>query len=90
MKQYTMIISGRVQGVGFRFSARENARKYNLKGYVMNKPNGDVKIVAEGPEEALESYLSWCRQGPAHAMVDNVSVQKSNEVSNFKHFDIKR
>ena len=89
MKQYTIIISGRVQRVGFRFSARENARKFNIKGYVMNQSNGDVKIVAEGQEENLDNYLSWCREGPPHAWVDNVSVQKSDEVSNYKHFDIK-
>lgn len=89
MKQYTIIISGRVQGVGFRFSARENARKYNIKGFVMNKSNGDVKIVAEGQENDLESYLSWCRQGPSHAWVDNVIVHRSDEVSNYKYFDIK-
>lgn len=89
MKQYTIIISGRVQGVGFRFSAREHARKYNIKGYVMNQSDGDVKIVAEGQEENLDKYLSWCWEGPPHAWVDNVSIQKSDDVASYKHFDIK-
>jgi acylphosphatase len=49
--------SGRVQGVGFRYTAQELAARYPVAGWVRNLANGDVELVAEGPSEALDSFL---------------------------------
>ncbi len=83
-----ILIYGRVQGVGFRFSTQNAARAFAVKGFVMNLADGSVYIEAEGPEYNVNQFLDWCWRGPSHAMVDNVEVS-DGEVKNFKVFDIK-
>ncbi|HET9451675.1 MAG TPA: acylphosphatase [Aggregicoccus sp.] len=68
-------ISGRVQGVTYRESARREAARLGLAGWVRNCRDGSVEAVAEGYPEALESFIAWCRQGPALAQVDAVAVR---------------
>ena len=63
-------MSGRVQGVGFRFFIEEQARRENLHGYVRNVEDGCVEILAEGDAEALERFERAVRRGPAGARVD--------------------
>lgn len=81
-------LRGRVQGVGFRFSAREQARKNGVKGYVKNLPNGNVEIKVSGPENNVEQYLQWCKEGPSHAYVDDMHIEDA-EPENFHTFDVK-
>ena len=81
-------VYGRVQGVGFRFSTRDAARTFAVKGFVMNLADGSVYIEAEGPEYNVNQFIEWCRRGPSHAMVDNLEVS-DGEVKNFKVFDIR-
>ncbi|MDR1949861.1 MAG: acylphosphatase [Spirochaetaceae bacterium] len=66
-------VSGRVQGVGFRYAACHEARRAGLCGWVRNARNGDVEIWAEGPPVKLEAFLRWLRRGPPGARVDSVS-----------------
>ncbi|MCF8217535.1 MAG: acylphosphatase [Bacteroidales bacterium] len=73
---YKIKIEGRVQGVGFRFSAREIAKNLGVAGYVQNRPDGSVKIVASGEESKLNEFLSWCRKGPSMAHVVNVDIEE--------------
>lgn len=73
---YKIKIGGRVQGVGFRFSAREKAKNLGVTGYVQNRPDGSVTIVASGEESALNEFLSWCRKGPSMAQVVNVDIEE--------------
>jgi acylphosphatase len=68
-------ITGRVQGVFFRQSAREQATLLGLSGYVRNHETGSVKSVVEGPRAALEAYWLWCQRGPRGAQVTSVSVR---------------
>ncbi len=68
------VIRGRVQGVFFRAEASARARSLGLTGWVRNLPDGSVEAVFEGPQEAVESMLRWCAQGPAGARVDAVEV----------------
>lgn len=65
-------ISGRVQGVGFRWFVREEARRLGLAGWVRNLPTGDVELVAEGPPEVLEAFARIIAQGPPGARVELV------------------
>ena len=68
-----VLIKGRVQGVGFRYSCYAQARRLGLGGWVRNTPEGDVEVWMEGPvKEQLESMLTWLRQGPPYARVDQV------------------
>jgi acylphosphatase len=68
-------VSGRVQGVGFRYAMLERARSRALSGWVRNNPDGTVDAVFEGPPEAVEALIAWCRRGPSAARVDDVRVE---------------
>jgi acylphosphatase len=87
MKHYNIKITGRVQGIGFRFSAMQVAYRYEVKGYVQNLKEGAVYIEAEGEEENISRFLQWCRSGPLGARVDNAEITEG-EVKDFKSFDI--
>src|SRR5260370_31841370 len=67
-----LIISGRVQGVGFRFSAYDEANRLGVAGFVRNLPGGEVEVIAEGPREVLKMLASWAHRGPPSARVTDV------------------
>jgi acylphosphatase len=69
-------VSGRVQGVFFRYETRERARRAGLSGWVRNTPDGRVEAVFEGPEDEVNRMVAWCRQGPSGAAVDQVDVRE--------------
>ena len=69
-----VVVSGRVQGVYYRASTVAEAHARGLNGWVRNRDNGDVEAVFEGPRDAVEGMIAWCRVGPAHARVDDVDV----------------
>ena len=79
MKRVHLTISGRVQGVYFRQSTRREAVACGISGWVRNRNDGTVEIVAEGPSEALEKLIAWCAIGPEMAIVD--SVERIDEES---------
>ena len=70
-----LIIQGRVQGVGFRYFAQEEANALNLAGWVRNLPEGHVEAYAEGPRADLETWTQRLRQGPPLSRVDHVHVK---------------
>ena len=67
-----VLIEGRVQGVFFRASTRDEARARGLAGWARNLPDGRVEALFEGDKRAVETMLAWCRQGPSYAHVDRV------------------
>lgn len=69
-----VILSGRVQAVGFRYSAYNEAASLGLTGWVRNLPDGRVEAEFEGPKEVLDTMLAWCRKGPILASVRDVEV----------------
>jgi acylphosphatase len=73
--QAHVFVSGRVQGVGFRYSTVETAKDLGLSGWVRNLPDDRVEAVFEGSREALEQMVSWCHQGPSAAIVKDVVVE---------------
>jgi acylphosphatase len=69
-------ISGRVQGVSFRAYAAREAVRLELCGWVRNEPDGSVAARLEGPGDAVEEMLAWCRHGPPAARVEHVEVEE--------------
>jgi acylphosphatase len=69
------VVSGLVQGVFYRASTVDAARARNLIGWVQNRADGSVELEAEGPEEAVQDLVAWCRVGPPAARVDAVAVE---------------
>jgi acylphosphatase len=82
-------VSGRVQGVWFRASTRDAARRLGLTGWVRNLPDGRVDAVFEGAEEALRRMLEWCRIGPPGARIDHVEVRWGAATGSFDEFSIR-
>ncbi|MBN2141828.1 acylphosphatase [Candidatus Woesearchaeota archaeon] len=80
-----MTITGRVQGVGFRFYVERCAQNLGLSGYARNTAEG-VEVVAEGPKEKLDLLVEKCRKGPSYAHVENVSVSYDEDDSGNKYF----
>ncbi len=69
-----LLAAGRVQGVFFRKSAADEARRLGLCGWVRNLPDGRVEAEAEGERAAVEALVAWCRRGPPAARVDDLAV----------------
>jgi len=82
------IVSGRVQLVMYRDFAQRKARGLKLVGEVENLPDGTVRVIAEGPRDALERYLEKLKGGPLLARVENVSPAWLPAVGGYKGFEI--
>ena len=78
-KHINVKISGRVQGVGFRWSAYEKFVELGLVGKAENTPERGVLVDTEGPEDKLHLLVEWCRIGPTGAKVENVEVVEVSE-----------
>lgn len=84
-----LLISGRVQGVLFRQSARAKALGFGLTGWVHNLLDGTVEIVCEGEKECVEQFIEWARKGPALARVGNVDVIFEEYTGEWKDFEVR-
>ncbi|HXR84762.1 MAG TPA: acylphosphatase [Hanamia sp.] len=89
MKTVHLLISGKVQGVFFRESARKLAEKLNLKGWIRNRNDEKVEAVISGDENDVNDFINWCHTGPERAEVTQVIVSKQPETS-FEKFKIIR
>jgi acylphosphatase len=83
-----LIIQGRVQGVWFRDSTRREAMHLGVSGWVKNRRDGGVEVVAEGPEERVKQLVAWCHHGPSYARVTDVHQTKEEWLGEFDSFDI--
>jgi acylphosphatase len=85
-KRLHLIIHGLVQGVFFRANTREEGQRLGLSGWVRNRADGTVEVVAEGPEETLDQLEQWSHRGPPSARVDRVETrweEPTRELSGF-------
>ena len=82
-------VSGRVQGVGFRYYTERQARRLGLTGWVRNLPDGGVELVAEGEESTLQQMLEWCGEGPPSAAVSAVQASWADGLGEFSDFRIR-
>lgn len=83
------IVRGVVQGVGFRFFVDREARSLGLSGFVRNRGDGSVEVVAEGSKGLLEDLLASLKRGPLGADVSGVDVRWAKPLEEFPRFEIK-
>ena len=82
------VISGRVQGVFFRWETKHAADGFGVFGWVRNKRDGTVEAVFEGSEKSVMSILEWCKKGPPIAKVNHVDVKWEDYKGEFSSFEI--
>ncbi|NES72487.1 MAG: acylphosphatase [Okeania sp. SIO2D1] len=70
-----VLISGKVQGVGYRYHTLHQARRLGINGWVKNLPSGRVEAIFEGKKAAVEQMLTWCHQGSPAAVVKEVAFE---------------
>lgn len=89
-RQAHVIVSGRVQGVGFRAATVRQAKRLGLTGWVRNLRDGSVEALFRGPAGKVEEALEWCRTGPAGARVDRIEVDWEEIGQELEGFEIRR
>lgn len=82
-------ISGIVQGVGYRWHTRREAKAIGLTGWVRNLPDGRVEAVLQGPREQVERMIQWCYRGPEAASVSDIAVAYEEPSDEFPDFGIR-
>lgn len=88
MKRVRLIISGDVVGVGFRSFVLRYAQDFRVTGFVRNRKDQTVEIVAEGKKETLEKFVKYCRRGPDVAWVEDVNVAWLSATGEFMDFSV--
>ncbi len=89
MNTVRLVITGKVQGVFYRQSAKEKAIELRITGTVKNLPAGDVEIIATGYRKQLDNLIAWCKKGPPKAVVTNVLIEEL-PLQLFENFSIIR
>ena len=82
-----LLISGRVQGVGFRYSMGEEAERLGVTGWVRNRRDGTVEAAVDGTPEAVDALIAWARRGPPSAHVTEVRISEIPE--SFERFEMR-
>jgi acylphosphatase len=88
LKRIHLVIRGRVQGVYYRASAVREAKRLGLTGWVKNRPDGAVEVVAEGEEDQVKDFLAWAQHGPSTARVDKIDTRWRSYTGEFASFTI--
>ncbi|BAW31800.1 acylphosphatase [Methanothermobacter sp. MT-2] len=83
-----VFITGRVQGVFFRYATQDVAERHNVNGWVRNLPDGRVEAVFEGEKENVEKVIEFCKIGPRGAKVTNIEINWEKYKGEFKNFKI--
>ncbi|SEM32135.1 acylphosphatase [Syntrophus gentianae] len=89
MKRVRVFVQGRVQGVFFRAHTHRAALGFHLHGWVRNLPDGRVEALFEGKQHDVEAMVDWCRRGPSHAVVEQLTVLDEPYSGEFADFIIR-
>jgi acylphosphatase len=89
MQRLVATVFGRVQGVGFRAFTQQEANRLGVVGWVANRWDGSVRVVAEGPDDALHRLVTWLHHGPPAAHVDHVEVAWEEGTGEFRGFQVR-
>lgn len=84
-----LLVTGKVQGVFYRQTAKDMAERKGITGWVRNTDKGHVEITATGSDEALQSFIEWCHVGPSRAVVHEVQVTPLPD-QRFERFEVRR
>jgi acylphosphatase len=79
MRTVRLVITGRVQGVGYRMWAERAATQLGIRGWVRNRADGTVELLATGDDEAIAALIEACRQGPRAAVVTDVAISEAED-----------
>ena len=88
MKELKIELSGRVQGISFRAITKKFADKIGLKGYVSNRDDGSVSIVAQGSEEQLKELTDWIKSNPGASKINNIKLQEQDAEKEYSDFQV--
>ncbi len=83
-----IIVTGTVQGVGFRYFCLTQANNLNINGWVKNLPNGSVSSHVEGTQESIEKFCELLKQGPSHSLVAQIDITTVSYAGHFDSFEI--
>ena len=89
MKKVRAVVVGHVQGVWFRANTMQEARLLGVRGYARNLSDGSVEIVAEGEASAVDSLMTWAREGPPLAVVREVRIEELEYDEEYPNFSIR-
>jgi acylphosphatase len=83
-----LVIKGKVQGVFYRATAKQTAKKYGITGWIRNTEEGNVEALVSGDKRSLDQFIDWCKKGPSNAKVDEVTVSQRG-FAGFNTFEIR-
>ena len=89
MERLEVVVTGRVQGVNFRYYTQRESERLELRGYVLNRQDGSVEVVAEGERAALEALLAWLHRGPPAARVEQLTPHWAQPAGGFARFEVR-
>lgn len=89
MTALRFLVTGRVQGVGFRWSAVQAAERIGVAGWVRNLPGGEVEALVAGDDDAVERMADWLRQGPPGARVDRLASAPADDADAPSTFELR-
>lgn len=89
MERLEVVVTGRVQGVNFRYYTQRESERLGLRGYVLNRQDGSVEVVAEGERAALEALLAWLHRGPTAARVEQLTPHWAQPAGGFARFEVR-
>jgi len=90
MIAWRIVVSGRVQGVGYRISMREAANDRRVTGWVRNRRDGTVEAVVQGDDDDVERMVGWCRRGPPAARVATVATEALDVDPALESFELRK
>jgi acylphosphatase len=88
-KTYRLLISGRVQGVGYRYFAEDQAVRHKICGYVRNTYDNRVEVICQGTQQNLELFFSSLKKGPTFANITDFHVESLENTEKYNQFEIK-
>jgi acylphosphatase len=88
MKSFKIIVSGLVQGVGYRYFCYKKAMEYDIKGYATNLYNGNVEVLAQGDESLIKDFIKDLNIGPHYASVKSLKVEETDAEKEYREFSI--
>jgi len=84
-----LVVHGDVQGVSYRYFARDIAKKMGVKGWIRNEADGSITIIIEGDDDRVSNFVNWCKQGSPMSTIKDVEIKDSKYSGLFKNFEIR-